>query len=106
MGLALCRIDSLAEGEARGFETPHGPVILLRRGDSFACFLNRCPHEGKRLDRLRDRFLTFDGAFLKCAHHGALFDMMTGEGLSTPCFGNQLSRLEYSIIDGWVYLEG
>lgn len=104
MGRALCHLDSLADGEARGFETGCGPVILVRRDGALACFANQCPHQGKRLDRLPDRFLTFDGAFIKCAHHGALFDMRTGEGLTTPCYGNRLSPLKHTIIDGWVYL--
>ncbi len=102
----LCRLTEIPDGEARGFTLPGArrTIIVYRKGGQLRGYENRCPHEGKRLDARPDRFMTFDGAHLKCAHHGAIFDPLTGMGRGTPCWGLALAPVALAQQQGWVVL--
>ena len=51
---ALCRLDDIPDGGAKGIEVADGAgsvgVIVLREGSGVRCYLNRCPHRGTRSD--------------------------------------------------------
>ena len=85
---ALCRLDDIADGDAKGFEGEEGSFIGLlavRQGDRVYVYQNACPHIGTPLDWTPDRFLTVDRRHLICATHGAQFTIDTGECISGPC---------------------
>ena len=46
-------------------------------GETVHGYLNRCPHAGRQLNFLPDRFLTPDGELIQCLQHGALFEKAT-----------------------------
>jgi len=60
-------------GRPRGFVINGRAVAVLRLGDDWHAFSNRCPHNGQRLE---DGQLT--GTVLTCRWHGWRFDVTTG----------------------------
>lgn len=99
---AICRLNAVEDGEGRGFTLGGVEIFIVRRGQQVFAYENRCPHEGKRLDRLRNRFMTFDGAYIKCAHHGAVFRIDDGQGRGTPCVGQRLTPCHIKVIGDWI----
>jgi nitrite reductase/ring-hydroxylating ferredoxin subunit len=78
----LCRLDQLADGEARGFG-PFGAarekVIVVRKGDGVLAWWDACPHYGGTPMAWRtDAYLNAAGDRIVCASHGAEFDIETG----------------------------
>jgi nitrite reductase/ring-hydroxylating ferredoxin subunit len=79
--------------------------MLVRVGDEVHAYVNRCPHAGRQLNIMPDRFLTPDGSLIQCQAHGALFEKTTGECVGGPCVGESLTRVSVVVIDGQVCLE-
>ena len=73
---ALCRVEDIADGGARGFP---GALAALSawwpsaRGHSVYVYENSCPHIGTPLDWMPDQFMSADGQYIICATHGAEF---------------------------------
>ena len=104
---ALCRIDELADGAAKGFPPPPGGftgLFAVRQGDSVRVYVNSCPHIGTPLDWAKDRFLSVDGSRIICATHGAEFRIDDGECLWGPCLGERLEPVTIQIKDGTIYV--
>ncbi len=100
---ALCRLDDLPDGTARGFGPPTGGftgLFAVRRGDEVRVYVNSCPHIGVPLDWAPDRFLTNDGSRIICATHGAEFEIGTGLCVRGPCLGDRLDAVMIDIKDG------
>jgi naringenin degradation protein FdeD len=99
----LCRLDDIPDGGAKGFPPPPGGFIGLfavRRGAAVAVYVNSCPHIGVPLDWAPDRFLSRDGSRIVCSTHGAEFEVMTGQCVRGPCFGDRLEAVNIEIRDG------
>jgi nitrite reductase/ring-hydroxylating ferredoxin subunit len=75
------------------FQTGPQSVIVTRRGDAVAAFLNRCPHARWPLDTFDGRFLFTPEGALICAAHSAVFDPMTGACLGGPGQGQALTKV-------------
>jgi nitrite reductase/ring-hydroxylating ferredoxin subunit len=104
---ALCRLDELAEGIARGFPPPSGGLtglFAIRLGDAVYVYVNECPHIGTPLNWVADRFLSADSSRIVCATHGAEFRITDGECLRGPCFGDRLEPVVVEIRDGTIYV--
>ncbi len=104
-GRALCRLDDIPDGGARGFGPAPGGFIGLfavRRGAEVFVYVNACPHLGVALDGMTDRFLTADGALIACSTHGARFGIGDGVCVDGPCRGNRLESVAVQIVDGVV----
>jgi nitrite reductase/ring-hydroxylating ferredoxin subunit len=103
----LCGLDEVPEAGAHEVvATVNGAsesLILMRRGDAIAAFLNICPHAGRRLDWAPGRFL-FDQGFLVCAAHGACFSVPDGRCVSGPCRGQSLTGVPILVRDTGVFL--
>ena len=100
---ALCRLDEIPDGEARGFGPSPGGftgLFAVRRGGAAYVYANACPHLGVGLDWAPNRFLTADGALVVCSAHGALFQVEDGRCLSGPCVGKHLEAVPATIRDG------
>lgn len=97
----LCRIDDLAEGQARGFSVPgqKRKVIVVRREGRIRAYLDSCPHYagGTPMAWKTDAYLNGEGTHLACHSHGALFDVETGECILGPCLGRSLTRVPLRI---------
>lgn len=99
----LCHIDTIAEGQSKGFEV-EGQAIFVVRGrqnhrDQFHVYHNACPHLGINLEWQADQFLDMDGQLIQCAMHGALFLIDTGMCIAGPCQGQRLKVVEHRIRD-------
>ena len=106
---ALCRVDEIADGDARGFPPAPGGfsgLVAYRNGDAVHVYVNSCPHIGTPLDWLPDRFMSRDGKHIICATHGAAFAPATGECLLGPCKGDYLDVVKTEIRDGVIYVPG
>ncbi len=102
---ALCRVDELPDGGARGFGPAPGGftgLFAVRQGGSVFVYVNSCPHLGVPLDWVPHRFLTADQRRIMCATHGAEFRIADGECLHGPCLGDRLEAIMIEIKDGVV----
>lgn len=107
--LSLCRFEELADPGSRGFSLPRDgaeplELFVVRRGDAVYAYRNRCPHTGAPLEWQPDQFLDFDGHYIQCALHGALFGIADGRCLRGPCAGDRLVALPVGVRDGLVEL--
>ena len=103
----LCRLDDIADGEAKGFETasPDEPdFFVVRKGEAVHGYLNDCPHWNAPLDLVPDRFMNREKGQIQCANHGARFRIETGECVFGPCRGEALTRVPVKLVDGEVRL--
>ena len=104
---ALCRVDEIADGDAKGFPPAPGGfsgLVAWRDGDTVRVYVNSCPHIGTPLDWTPDRFLSADGRYLICATHGAQFTIANGFCVTGPCRGDRLTPVEFSLRDGAILL--
>jgi nitrite reductase/ring-hydroxylating ferredoxin subunit len=104
---ALCRVDDLPDGTARGFPPAPGGftgLVAIRRDNAVRVYVNSCPHLGTPLEWTPDRFLSADGSLIVCATHGAEFRIADGECLRGPCFGERLEPVMVNIKDGTIYV--
>ena len=103
----LAALADIPDGTARGYAVEIGrtrrTVIVLRNGDSVTGFADACPHMGVPLPWRGDEYLTPDGRFLRCATHGALFEL-DGNCVFGPCKGKSLARENLDIVDNAVWL--
>lgn len=102
---ALCRIDDIPDGGAKGFGPGPGGftgLFAVRRGQEVVVYVNACPHIGVPLDWTPDRFLSGDGSRIVCATHGAEFRIGDGLCLRGPCLGDRLEAVMIQINDGVV----
>jgi len=107
-GTEFAQLAQIADGATRGITLGEGewPLrgFLVRIGDTVHAYLNRCPHAGRQLNFLPDRFLTPDGELIQCLSHGALFDKASGMCVAGPCVDESLTRLPVEVADGVVRL--
>ncbi len=101
----LCDLRAIGDGQARGFELDDGlSVFVLRRGDAYFAYLNRCPHTGVELNWQPDQFLDSEGRYIQCSMHGALFRVEDGACLRGPCAGQALTPITLRVRDDGLYL--
>jgi len=103
----LCRAAEVTEtGREVMLRLPGGPrfLMLFRRGEVLLAYENVCPHQGMNLNWAPDRFMFSDDGLLICAHHGACFDLDTGECTQGPCKGLRLKPVAVSLRDDQVWL--
>lgn len=109
-GTELAQLDQLPDGATRGLVLDEGdwPVraFLVRVGGEVHAYLNRCPHAGRPLNFMPDRFLSADGSLIQCIQHGALFEKASGECIAGPCLGEHLTRIPVMVEGGAVRTAG
>ncbi|MBD9415376.1 Rieske (2Fe-2S) protein [Pseudomonas sp. PDM16] len=91
--IRLCAPQELTEGCSRGFSIQNRRLLAVRRDGRPYVYLNHCPHRGLALEWREDDFLDDSGSLLRCAHHGALFLIESGECVAGPCSGQSLRAL-------------
>ncbi|MBP0495229.1 Rieske (2Fe-2S) protein [Pararoseomonas indoligenes] len=100
---ALCRLEEIPAGGARGFPPAQGGftgLVAVRRGGAVHVYVNACPHLGIPLESLPDRFLDRAGRHLVCTAHGARFRVEDGFCVSGPCTGERLEAVEARVEEG------
>jgi nitrite reductase/ring-hydroxylating ferredoxin subunit len=102
----LCTSDQLPEAQSRSFERRGQELLAVRRSGTVFVYLNRCPHRRVRLDWQQDQFLDDSASLIRCATHGALFLIETGECVAGPCAGQSLITIDcHEGVDGiWIKL--
>lgn len=106
--IALCLLDELIEGQARGFDplsVGRDSLFALRHDGEVRVYRNSCPHLDVRLEYRKDRFLSVDGSRIVCYAHGAQFLPNSGLCVYGPCLGAHLSALRWHEEGGWLVLE-
>ena len=108
IGGILCALDEIEDGKARSFPVTgiEGvyTVIVARQIDVVFGYVNSCPHLGTPLDWAPDQFMDFTGQYLRCATHGAMFEIRDGACISGPCEGDALKPIKLDIRDGKAWL--
>lgn len=105
-GTDLCAASEIEERNAREFSFGEGRdtffMIITRRDGQLHAYVNACPHYQLRLNSPNnpDRLMTLDRDKLKCAHHLALFDPLTGLCVGGPAKGDSLIRVPIEIENG------
>ena len=97
MSVVLCRIDEIAEGQAKSFILGEGrdrrDIVVVRRNGKFHAYVNSCPHQAMPLETFPDKFLNEDGSLFVCSTHGARFRVEDGFCVSGPCEGKSLKAV-------------
>lgn len=101
----LCASPELPEGSSRGFQIGRQALLLVRREGRVYAYRNHCPHRGVALEWQPDRFLDDSGSLIRCARHGALFLIESGECVAGPCAGEFLVALPCREQDGAIWVE-
>ncbi|MCY1271977.1 Rieske [2Fe-2S] domain protein [compost metagenome] len=92
--IRLCAPDELVESQSRGFVIDGLSLLVVRRHGQVHAYRNRCPHRDVPLNWNTDEFLDDSGSLLRCAQHGALFLIDSGECVAGPCEGETLEALD------------
>jgi len=102
----LCPLSSLPDPGSRAFEVQDAgemrAIFVVRQGLEAYGYLNNCPHLHAELNVTADAFLDEDGRSIRCALHGALFDIKDGRCFAGPCEGESLTRVDLKVAHGQV----
>lgn len=102
--VTLCALADLPDPGARNFvlELRAGRFFgfVIRRGETVAGYVDRCPHLGLPLAKQLDRYWSDSGDYLECDWHGALFRPDDGACVAGPCAGARLTPWPVTVIDG------
>ena len=105
----ICRIEDLADGEAKGFPAPgelgQRAILVVRQGERVYGYWNRCAHQGTPLDWKPNQFFNLAKTRLQCATHGAQFRIEDGHCVAGPCKGKALKPVSLCVEAGEIYLE-
>ena len=102
--IRVCAAEQLAEGQARGFHLNGNSLVVVRKYGQVHAWLNLCPHRQVPLNWQPDAFLDDSASLLRCAHHGALFLIDSGECVSGPCTGESLVPIDCREVDQAIWL--
>jgi len=105
-GRSLCRIEDIADGDAKGFLDIAGDagIFVVRRGGAVHGYVNDCPHWRVSLDFMPGRFMNRVRGQIQCANHGARFLIETGLCVYGPCLGLSLTKIAVAVVEGMVVL--
>ena len=77
--VTIAKKDDILEGQTKVFWVDDKEVAVAHVGENYYAFINECSHAQFPLDQG-----TLSGTVIECPHHGATFDMTTGEALTMP----------------------
>ena len=112
---AVCSMSDIPSQKAKGFnlmvveaDGTQRPMalIVVRWGRQVFGYVNKCPHDGVKLDWERNQFLDPNGIRLMCGKHGALFELGTGICVDGPCKGRSLTPVALTILDNDICVTG
>lgn len=108
MGVELCHVRDVPEGNGLECRLSGSPaprdIILFRTPVGLRAYLNACPHQGRSLTFAPQEFVFGASGELVCPHHGACFDLATGQCVSGPCHGDCLTPVAIEVHEGKVLL--
>lgn len=77
--VTVAKKREIPEGGTRAFSIEGRQIAITYVKGEFYAYLNACSHMDLPLEEGR-----LAGTVLECPHHGATFDLKTGEALSMP----------------------
>lgn len=101
----ICALAEIADNDTQGFVIDNTSLIVVSKAGQLNVYRNRCPHQGTPLDWMPNRFMDYDGIYLQCSTHGALFRVEDGQCIAGPCLGKSLEVLTFELLDGNLYLQ-
>jgi len=112
---AICPVDFIPKQRCKAFtmvrqddnlgQVPWN-ILIVRWGEAYYGYVNRCPHEKNPLNFEPDQFFDSMRKHLMCGKHGALFDIATGKCVEGPCEGQGLEPVKLVLLDGDVCVAG
>lgn len=79
-------------------------AFLVKFNNHCYAFENSCPHTGVNLNWQEGQFFSFDGLYLQCSLHGALFEPDSGTCVRGPCANERLQAVNIVREGDVVYL--
>ena len=106
MPLALFNANELDEDHCRGFHLDDNVnLFAVKKDQQIYLYKNSCPHLGIELEWVEHQFLDHSKALILCSTHGAQFLIDSGECVSGPCLGKQLTAIPFTVDEcGTVWL--
>jgi nitrite reductase/ring-hydroxylating ferredoxin subunit len=102
----LCRLSDIADPGAKSLYFEQWPALfngfVVRRGVQVWGYEDRCPHAGRPLAPIEDRYLTREKDLILCSAHGALFRIEDGVCIGGPCAGDRLIAWAVTVDGEWV----
>lgn len=100
----VCELGELDELSSREFTVQKAGLekdafLILFKQQCYA-YENSCPHTGVNLNWQEQQFFSYDGLFLQCSLHGALFKPDNGLCVRGPCRGDSLKKIDVVIENG------
>lgn len=101
---AVCGIDAVPLGEARGYVVGSGPqaqavAIVHTADDEWFALEDRCSHGRQQLS------VGFvEDKAIECIAHGAMFDLESGNPLCPPA-SSPVKTFNATVVDGVVHVE-
>ena len=75
----VARTVEIPAGQVKGFEIGADKIVVCNTGQGFYAVINECSHESLPLSEGK-----LKGNILICPHHGARYDVATGEVTRAP----------------------
>ena len=100
----ICDLNDLNELSAKDFivknDDSEKNAFLIHYKQGCYAYENSCPHTGVTLNWQEGQFFSFDGRFLQCSLHGALFEPTNGLCVRGPCLGESLKPIDIIVQNG------
>jgi len=106
--IKLCDITAFDNHKCFKVEHPVKPdksIVIIKGDNTFYAYENVCPHFSIQLDYKPGVFNTYKNTLIMCAHHSAMFDIVTGECVEGPCRGHSLIPVQIDIQANEIYLK-
>lgn len=103
--ISLVSVEDIEEGKSKGIEYESRYIFAVRKDNLFHVYWNICPHLGTPLEWQEDQFLDSNGTLIRCATHGALFEIDSGKCLVGPCKGKSLRKIPFIIRNDTIMVE-
>jgi nitrite reductase/ring-hydroxylating ferredoxin subunit len=95
----VARTDEIPVGKVMGFEIGLDRIVICNTGQGFYAMIDECTHQSLRLSEGR-----LKGNVLTCPHHGAKFDVTTGEVTHPPAIV-EIDTYEVKVENGELFVK-
>lgn len=80
-------------------------IFILYKNKQFYAYVNSCPHTGVNLNWQPNEFLDFEGQYIQCTMHGAIFNIEDGYCVRGPCAGASLQAIKLTVKDNAIHID-
>lgn len=103
--ISLIHSSEIKNDSATGLKYKNISLFAVKKDEEIFLYLNRCPHLGTPLEWSKDDFLDSEKALIRCATHGALFQINNGKCLVGPCQGKNLQPIPFELENGEIKVQ-